>query len=93
MRNNVYKTTAIITILSAIERTLGFLYRVVLSRFIGAEGLGLYQVALSLFAVFLTIGTGGIPVTISRLKTKGYAEGKRENGDCALAAGALFSLL
>lgn len=93
MRNNVYKTTAIITILSAAERTLGFLYRIVLSRYIGAEGLGLYQVALSLFAVFLTIGTGGIPITISRLKTKGYAEGKNEAGDSALSAGVCFSLI
>ena len=73
MRRNVYRTTFVITALSAIERTLGFLYRIALARFIGAEGLGLYQVALSLFAVFLTIGTGGIPVTISRLKTRGFS--------------------
>lgn len=92
MRNNVYRTTAVITVLSAVERTLGFLYRIVLSRFIGAEGLGLYQVALSLFAVFLTIGTGGIPVTVSRLKSKGYAENRPREGDSALAAGVCFSL-
>ena len=93
MRRNVYRTTFVITALSAIERTLGFLYRIALARFIGAEGLGLYQVALSLFAVFLTIGTGGIPVTISRLKTKGYAEKRPQSGDEALSAGVIISLL
>lgn len=92
MRNNVYKTTFVITALSSVERTLGFMYRIALSRFIGAEGLGLYQVALSLFAVFLTIGTGGIPVTVSRLKTKGYAERRPDSGDEALSAGVCLSL-
>lgn len=93
MKKNVYTTTFFITALSAIERTLGFLYRIALSRFIGAEGLGLYQVALSLFAVFLTIGTGGIPVTISRLKTKGYAEKHPNSGNEALFAGIFLSFL
>lgn len=93
MPKNVYKTTALVTVLSSLERTLGFLYRVILSRYIGAEGVGLYQVALSLFAVFLTVGTGGIPVTVSRLKTKAYAENRTADGDGALSAGAVLSLL
>lgn len=65
-KTTVYTTASLVTALSVAERGLGFLYRIVLSRLIGAEGLGLYQVALSLFSVFLTLGTGGIPVTVSR---------------------------
>lgn len=74
MKSTVYKNASIVTGLSVAERGLGFLYRVVLSRLIGAEGLGLYQVALSLFGLFVTIGTGGIPITVSRMITKSKAE-------------------
>ena len=58
MKKNIYRTAAVVTGLSIAERALGFLYRIVLSRLIGAEGLGLYQVALSVFSVFITLGTG-----------------------------------
>ena len=68
-------TATIVTALSVAERFLGFLYRMVLSHFIGAEGVGVYQISLSLFAVFLTIGTGGIPITVSRLIAKSKAQG------------------
>lgn len=91
--NAVYATASIVTFLSVAERGLGFLYRVVLSRLIGAEGLGLYQIALSLFSVFLTIGTGGIPVTVSRLIAKSRAENEPQGEHAAFSAGALLSLL
>ena len=84
---------SVVTILSVAERGLGFLYRVVLSRLIGAEGLGLYHVALSLFSVFLTIGTGGIPITVSRFISKSKAENDPLSERRALTAGLTASLL
>ena len=92
MKKNIYRTTTAVTALSVAERALGFLYRIVLSRLIGAEGLGLYQVALSVFSVFVTIGTGGIPVTVSRLVTKGWAGQDKKSRHAALTAGIALSL-
>lgn len=86
-------TATIVTALSIVERGLGFLYRIVLSRLLGAEGLGLYQVALSLFAVFLTLGTGGIPITVSRFISKSKAENNPLNERHSLSSGILLSLL
>lgn len=92
-KNTVAKSASIVTLLSVFERSLGFLYRVVLARLIGAEGMGIYQVSLSLFALFLTVGTGGIPITLSRFIAKDKAEqnpiGERRN----IGAGVLLSLL
>ena len=93
MKNTVYKNASIVTGLSVAERGLGFLYRVVLSRLIGAEGLGIYQVALSLFGLFLTIGTGGIPITVSRMITKSKAEGTPLEESRSIGAGILSCLL
>ena len=92
-KTTVYTTASLVTALSVAERGLGFLYRIVLSRLIGAEGLGLYQVALSLFSVFLTLGTGGIPVTVSRLTCKSKAENDPRGESGAFTSGVLLSLL
>lgn len=91
--SNAFSAATVVTVLSVAERALGFLYRIVLSRLLGAEGLGLYQTALSLFAVFLTIGTGGIPITVSRLISKSRAENNPQGERSATAAGLLLSLL
>ncbi len=93
MKKNIYRTAALVTGLSIAERALGFLYRIVLSRLIGAEGLGLYQVALSVFSVFITIGTGGIPITVSRLISKSKADNNPKGESSAVTAGILGSLM
>ncbi len=93
MNNTVYKNATVVTGLSVAERSLGFLYRIVLSRLIGAEGLGLYQVALSVFSLFLTIGTGGIPITVSRMISKCNAENDPFSKRKVVSAGILASLV
>lgn len=46
------------------------MYRIFLSRNIGSEGLGLYQIALSVIGVIITLSASGIPITVSRLMVK-----------------------
>lgn len=55
---------------SAILKIIGFFLRIVLSRELGAEVLGYYQVALSFYGVLCTIIGSGIPVTISHYSAK-----------------------
>lgn len=88
-----FKTVAVVTVFSISEKLLGFLYRIYLSRTIGAEGLGLYQVALSIFALLLTICSSGTPVTVSRLMTKYKAEGKKDKVFRVISAGLALTLL
>ena len=68
---SIFKNVIIITILSGLTRFLGFLFRIFLSRTIGAEALGIYQVALSIFLVLLTVVSSGFTLIISRA-TAGY---------------------
>ncbi len=88
----LFAAATLVTALSIAERGLGFLYRIVLSRLIGAEGVGLYQVALSLFAVFLTLGTGGIPISVSRFTAKANAENDALAKRSAVGAGVALCL-
>ena len=81
------KTVAVVTVFSICEKFLGFLYRIFLSRTIGAEGIGLYQVALSVFALLLTVCSSGTPITVSRLMTKYKAEGREDKVKKVITAG------
>ena len=87
-----FKTVAIVTIFSTCEKFLGFLYRIYLSRTIGAEGVGLYQVALSVFAFLLTLTCSGTPITVSRLITKYNAENKKERVNKLITSALVFTL-
>jgi len=86
---NFYQTTALVTFFGVAERALGFLYRIVLARLLGAEGLGLYQIALSHFSFFRTLGGGGLPVTTSRLVAKERAQQGGNEGGVLIVAGLI----
>ena len=90
---NLYKTTAFVTLFTAFEHFLGFLYRIILSRTLGAEGLGIYQVALTVYSVFLTISSSGLPVTLSRTISKHRAAGAHKKGHAATTAAVLIALM
>lgn len=88
----MYKSAAIVTALSTVEKTLSFAYRIVLSRSLGAEGLGVYQICLSVFAVFLTAASSGIPITVSRLIAKQSATGTTCGKHAVVSSGVLCTL-
>lgn len=88
-----FKAVAVVTVFSVCEKTLGFLYRIYLSRAIGAEGVGAYQVALSVFAFLLTLICSGTPVTLSRLITKYRAENDLVRVNKVVTAAISFTLL
>ena len=88
---NLYKTTALVTAFTIFEHALGFVYRIILSRTLGSEGLGIYQVALTVFAVFLTISSSGLPITLSRTISKHRAHGYRAGEHKATTAAILLA--
>lgn len=93
MKPNIYKSAAQVTVFSTIEKALSFFYRIILSRIIGAEGLGIYQICLSVFAVFLTAASSGVPVTVSRLIAKSGAANDIKGKNAAVTAGVVATLI
>ena len=82
-----------VTALSVTERFLGFVYRIYLSRTIGSEGLGVYQIALTVFGLLLTITSSGTPITVSRMMTRFKAENNPSAAHSTVTSGMIFSLL
>ncbi|WP_040207832.1 stage V sporulation protein B [Neobacillus jeddahensis] len=70
------KGTFILLVAGFITRVLGFIYRIVLARSIGEEGVGLYMMAYPTFILMVTIMQLGLPVAIS--KNIAEAEAKRD---------------
>ena len=93
---NLFKSVFVLTLFSLLMRILGFFMRIVLSRELGAEALGIYQIALSFFYVFLTIVSSGLPTTISHLSAKYKVTGDKETEgkvvSASLVLGIVFSI-
>ncbi len=93
MKTNIYKSAAQVTVFSTIEKCLSFIYRIILTRIIGAEGIGIYQICLTVFAVFLTTASSGVPITVSRLMAKSGASGDTQGKHAAVTAGIVSTLV
>lgn len=83
--------TLLLTAAGLLNRLIGFFYRIFLSHTIGAHGLGIFQLAIPLQLLAISICSSGIQTAISRLtasagirKDSGYA------GDYFIA-GTIFS--
>lgn len=64
---SVFKTVSMITIFSIITRVFGFIFRIFLSRKLGAEGLGIYQIASSVMGIFMTLVASGLPLVTAKM--------------------------
>ncbi|QZY57249.1 stage V sporulation protein B [Crassaminicella profunda] len=66
-KNSFLYGTCILIIVNFIVRFLGFAYKIILSRIIGAEGIGLFHLVFPILMTLITFTTAGIPVAVSKL--------------------------
>lgn len=64
-----------LTGMAALSQMLSFVYRVIMSRMIGAEGMGLYQLVMSAYSVLLSLSTIGLTSGASNLSAQYLALG------------------
>jgi stage V sporulation protein B len=60
-----FKGTLILTVAGIVVKVIGSLNWIFLSRILGGEGIGIYQIAFPLYLLALSISSAGIPVAIS----------------------------
>lgn len=75
MKEKFIKSTLILVLGGFITKVLGMIIRIITTRVIGVDGLGLYMMVLPTFNLFITIATLSLPTAISKL----VAEGTRNN--------------
>lgn len=69
------KGTMILLAAGLVTRVLGFINRIVIARFIGEEGVGLYMMAFPTMILVVTITQIGLPVAISKNVAEAEARG------------------
>lgn len=75
MKEKFIKSTLILVLGGFITKILSMIIRIITTRVIGVDGLGLYMMVLPTFNLFITIATLSLPTAISKL----VAEGTRNN--------------
>ena len=73
------KNAMILTVTSLLLRTVGIFFRVYLSNKIGAEGMGLYQLIISIYVLASTFATSGISTGVTRLIAEEAGRGTRRS--------------
>ncbi len=76
---NVFTATLILTTANLISKLMGFFYRVFMSNTIGAEGMGLYQLIMPIYALAWSITAAGFTTTISHLTAQEQSKGNIGN--------------
>ena len=75
-RKTYLQNAALLTACGLVLRVLGMGFRVVLSSYLGGEGMGLYQLILAVYMVFVSLATAGINVASARLAAQSLARGR-----------------
>lgn len=83
------KGTFFLTAAGLLSRVMGFFYRIFLSRTIGAEGMGIYQLIFPVYAILNSFCAAGIQTSVSRLVA---ARSTKEQSSAALRCGLILSL-
>ncbi|PHS32590.1 MAG: polysaccharide biosynthesis protein [Alkaliphilus sp.] len=59
--------TLLLASINFIVRFIGFIYKILLSRLIGPQAIGLYQMIIPFLMVLIVLPTAGIPIAVSKL--------------------------
>ena len=98
----MWSGTLLLTATGLFAQVVGFLYRMMLSRLIGAETMGLYQLVMPVYSMFMSVTAVGLTVAVSTRAARCHALGDeatteddvfRACGETVLELVALVSLL
>lgn len=92
MRSTFLKNAALLTATSLILRAVGMAFRVYMSHAVGAEGMGLYQLIVSVYVLVSTFATSGISTAVTRLVTDELVKGSCASVKRLLRIACIISL-
>ena len=74
-RRRFLRNTVLLTLTSLVMRTIGVKYRVWLNEGIGAAGMGLYELVMSVYSLTVTFASSGLGLASSRLTAEAAERG------------------
>ncbi|NMP24006.1 putative polysaccharide biosynthesis protein [Sulfobacillus harzensis] len=76
-RKSIWWGTLTLTSAALASRGLGLIYRMLLARFLGGEGLGLFQMVFPFYVALVTLAVAGTPIAVSQMLAEGKASANR----------------
>ena len=83
----------LLTLAGILSRIIGFFYKIFLSREIGAEALGIYQLIFPVMGVCFSLTSAGIQTSISRYVSKAIGNENSKSAYAYLQTGLLISIV
>ena len=77
MKEKFILSTIILLIGGFLTKILGMIIKIVMTRLMGSEGIGLYMLILPTFSLFISLAQAGFPIAISKLVAEDNKNNKK----------------
>jgi len=92
IKRGLLVSTLMLSASALFVRTIGFAFRVYLSNVMGAQGMGLYSLIMSVYTLSVTVAVSGISSAVAKLAAEHLAVGKKARARGILRRAILLSL-
>lgn len=92
-RMKFYKRGAILTAVSLAMRTVSMFFGAFISSAVGAEGVGIYTLVMTVYSFAVTLATSGVSLTVTRLVAGAVGEGKPHEVGRIISGAVIYSAL
>ena len=89
----IFKAFFTVSAVAVVTRAISFVFKIFISRKLGAEIMGVYQICFSLFGMLASLAVSGIPLTLSRVTAETQALGDIKAQRSAFTTCLLLSLM
>lgn len=91
--DNFYKDSFILTISNIATGIFGFIFSVILSKKLGAEGMGLYGLIMPIYNLFICLICGGMVAAISKVSAVYYSKKDFKNLNRTIKTSLTFDII
>ena len=88
-----FRSGLLLTATALAMKTVGMFFGAYISRTVGAEGVGLYTLVMTVYSFAVTLATSGVSLSVTRLVASAIGEGREEDVSGILRGAMLYSLL
>jgi stage V sporulation protein B len=92
-KDSFFKNSLILTLSNLTTGTLGFMFSIILSRELGAEGMGLYGLIMPIYNLFICLICGGIITAISKIGAEYFAKNDYRNLNKTVHTTLVFNII
>lgn len=92
-KNNLMSGAFILSVGGVMAKIFSAVYRIVLTRILGGEGIGLYQLIFPFYSLCVVLATAGLPLAISKVVAKNQGNEKSVIKKCFLFTSTIALIL